>query len=58
MKKNIFTVKEKDLTKPVHYDIRTPLVKKNLRDSKKYKISASKVVDTILYEYYKNEEEE
>lgn len=57
MKKNIFTVKEKDLTKPVHYTIRTSLVKKILRDSKKYKISASKVVDTILYEYYKNEEE-
>lgn len=52
MKKNIFTKQTKDNTVPVHYTIRGSLVAKVLEDSKKYNMSASKIVEAILNEYY------
>ncbi|WP_162847757.1 hypothetical protein [Mycoplasma anserisalpingitidis] len=53
MKKNLFKKQEKDLTVSVHFSIRGSLVKKIENDSKKYNITKSKIVDTILWEYYK-----
>lgn len=53
-KKELFTKKEKDLTVSVHYSIRGSLAKKVEEDAKKYNITKSKVVDTILENYYKN----
>ncbi|VEU79342.1 Uncharacterised protein [Metamycoplasma cloacale] len=53
-KKELFTKKEKDLTVSVHYSIRGSLVKKVEEDAEKYNITKSKVVDTILEDYYKN----
>lgn len=51
-KKELFKKKEKDLTQSVHYTIRRSLIKKVIDDSKKYNLSASKIVDTIIGEYY------
>lgn len=52
MKKNLFWKKEKDLTVSTHFTIRNSIVKKINEDSKKFNISKSKIVDTILAEYY------
>ena len=51
-KKNLFEKKEKDLTMSVHYTIRRSLVKKINSDAKEYNLSASKIVDTIIADYY------
>lgn len=53
-KKKLFKKKEKDLTVSVHYSIRQSLVKKVKEDSEKYNITKSKVIDTILEDYYKD----
>ncbi len=52
-KKELFKVKEKDLTISVHYSIRGSLAKKVENDAEKYNITKSKIVDTILEDYYK-----
>lgn len=52
-KKELFKIKEKDLTIGVHYSIRGSLAKKVEEDAEKYNITKSKVVDTILEDYYK-----
>ena len=51
-KRNLFEKKEKDLTMSVHYSIRRSLVKKINTDAKEYSLSASKIVDTIIADYY------
>lgn len=53
-KKELFIKKEKDLTVSVHYSIRKSLVKKVELDAKKYNITKSKIVNTILDDYYRN----
>ena len=52
-KKELFKIKEKDLTTGVHYSIRGSLTKKVEEDAEKYNITKSKVVNTILEDYYK-----
>ncbi len=52
-KKELFKEKEKDLTTSVHYSIRGSLAKKVENDAKKYNITKSRIVDTILEDYYK-----
>ena len=54
VKKELFTKKEKDLTVPVHYSIKCSLAKKIEEDAEKYNITKSKVIDTILEDYYKD----
>ncbi|QJG66670.1 hypothetical protein HGG64_03135 [Mycoplasma phocoeninasale] len=54
MKKEIFDIKEKkDLTVSVHYTIKSSLVKKVKEIAKEKNISDSKVVNTILEEFFK-----
>lgn len=53
-KKELFTKKKKDLTVSVHYSIRGSLAKKIEQDAEKYNITKSKIVDTILEDYYKD----
>ena len=52
-KKELFKIKEKDLTTGVHYSIRGSLAKKVEEDAEKYNITKSKVVNTILEDYSK-----
>ncbi|MDC8900821.1 hypothetical protein PUW87_02245 [Metamycoplasma hyosynoviae] len=53
-KKELFTKKEKDLTVSAHYSIKGSLVKKIEKDAEKYNITKSKIVNTILEDYYKD----
>ncbi len=53
-KKELFEKKEKDLTVSMHYTIRKSLVEKINKDAEEYNLSASKVVDTIIADYYDN----
>ena len=52
MKKELFEIKPKDLTKSVHYTIKGSIVNKVKSDAKKYNKSASEIVNTILNDYY------
>ncbi|WP_406617878.1 hypothetical protein ACJA27_03310 [Mycoplasmopsis lipophila] len=54
IKKELFKKQEKDLTVSTHYTIRKSLVEKIINDSKEYNLSASKIVDTIIANYYEN----
>ena len=54
VKRELFKKKEKDLTISTHYTIRRSLVEKINSDAKEYNLSASKIVDTIIEDYYKN----
>lgn len=51
-KRVLFEKREKDLTVSVHYTIRKSLVEKIKNDSKKYNLSESKIVNTIIDNYY------
>ncbi len=54
MKKDIFeNQKNKDLTVSVHYTIKSSLVQKVKTISKEKNISESKVVNTILEDFFK-----
>lgn len=52
IKKQLFEKQPKDLTTSAHFTIRRSLLKKINNDSKEFGISASKVVDTIIADYY------
>lgn len=52
--KELFKNIEKDLTISVHYTLKSSLVKKINNDAKKYKLSSSKIVNTIIEKYYEN----
>ncbi len=53
-KKELFTIKEKDLTVSVHYSVRGSLAERVEQDAKKYNMTKSKIVDAILEDYYKD----
>jgi predicted DNA binding CopG/RHH family protein len=52
MKKDIFDNKKKDLTISCHFTIKESIVKKIKKTAKDNGISESKVVNTILEEYF------
>ena len=55
MKKDIFDIKEeKDLTVSAHWTIKKSVVEKVKQIAKDKKISDSKVVNTILEDFFKN----
>ncbi len=55
MKKDIFDIKEeKDLTISAHWTIKKSIVEKVKQIAKDKKMSDSKVVNTILEDFFKN----
>lgn len=53
-KQALFQIKKKDLTASTHFSLQKSIISKLKEDSKKYNISVSKIVNTILTEYYKD----
>lgn len=52
MKKDLFKDGEKDATKPLTITLRGSLIDKVKADSKRTGLNVSKIIDTILDDYY------